>query len=186
MVRGLRTTLRNRTSSMQKPTQLCMYTMATHASRRAEWRTSTHGRYKPRASYCCLVPDSDIEMCEVSYHQEQASINALNKNISFCTALLPRCQKDPFPPHPLAWASCVRVFCANLIYFLKHSTRTPNISSIIAQFYRHDIYRLRTEFIRAASARANARPDGSSEFFSSEKTSEYLAVTQKMRTFAVA
>ena len=93
--------------------------MATHASRRAEWRTSTHGRYKPRASYRCLVPDSDIEMCEVSYHQEQASINALNKNISFCTALLPRCQKDPFPPHPLAWASCVRVFCANLIYFFE-------------------------------------------------------------------
>lgn len=103
----------------QKPTQLCMYTMATYAFRRAEWRTSTHGRYKPRASYCCLVPDSDIEMCEVSYHQEQASINALNKNISFCTALLPRCQKDPFPPHPLAWASCVRVFCANLIYFFE-------------------------------------------------------------------
>ena len=92
MVRGLRTTFRNRTSSLQKPTQLCMYTMATHAFRQAEWRTSTHGRYKPRASYRCLVPDSDIEMCEVSYHQEQASINALNKKFCPYTALLPRHQ----------------------------------------------------------------------------------------------
>lgn len=145
MVRGLRTTLRNRTSSMQKHTQLCMYTMATYAFRRAEWRTSTHGRYKPRASYRCLVPDSDIEMCEVSYHQEQASINALNKNISFCTALLPRCQKDPFPPHPLAWASCVRVFCANLIYFFEKQhfhaffiCKSPSENRSIGRLLSHD------------------------------------------------
>lgn len=152
--------------------------MATHASRRAEWRTSTHGRYKPRASYRCLVPDSDIEMCEVSYHQEQASINALNKNISFLHGTLAAMSKRPVPTSP----TCVGFVRASIlrkfnIFFLKHSTRTHNISSIIAQFYRqfyrHDIYRLRTEFIRAASARANARPDGSSngssDFFSSEK-----------------
>ncbi len=35
-------------------------------------------------------------------------------------------------------------------------------------------------------ASVNARHDESSEFFSNEKLSEYLAVTQKMRTFAVA
>lgn len=111
-----------------------------------------------------------IEMCEVSYHQEQASINALNKNISFLHGTLAAMSKRPVPASP----TCVGFVRASIlrkfnIFFLKHSTRTPNISSIIAQFYRqfyrHDIYRLRTEFIRAASARANARPDRLSDFF---------------------
>ena len=158
--------------------------MATDASRRAEWRTSTHGRYKPRASYRCLVPDSDIEMCEVSYHQEQASINALNKNISFCTALLPRCQKDPFPPHPLAWASCVRVFCANLIYFFEKQhflaffiCKSPSENRSIGRLLSHD---------NSVHIVTTARSESFCMQFFDRKRSEYLVVTEKMRTFAIA
>lgn len=129
-----------------------------------------------------------IEMCEVSYHQEQASINALNKNISFCTALLPRCQKDPFPPHPLAWASCVRVFCANLIYFFKKqhflaffylqiAVRKSSENRSIGRLLSHD---------NSVHIVTTARSESFCMQFFDRKRSEYLVVTEKMRTFAVA
>ena len=52
-----------------------------------------------------------IEMCEVSYHQEQASINALNKNISFLHGTLAAMSKKPVPTSP----TCVGFVRASIL-----------------------------------------------------------------------
>lgn len=186
MVRGLRTTFRNRTSSMQEAHAIMYVHNGDTRLPPGGTRTSTHGRYKPRASYRCLVPDSDNRNVR-SFLPSRTSVNKRSelRNL-FLHDSLAALSKRPVPTPPtcvgFVLASILRKF--NIFFW---NTMPPhdfiwNGPPII----RRDLsqpHRQAPEGVRqqCKSRRCAAHPD-----FFERKMSECLVVTEKVRTFAVA